>query len=405
MKQILVTIGLCCLATTTVFAQKSAVSGAERIIKDSKPDFNEARNLVKGALENAETKDDAKTWYVAGQIEDAQFSAENTKQILGQQPNEAVMYEALGAILPYFLKAYDLDEKPNEKGKAKPRFQKNIKSTISANLIYYLNGGAYYFDQRDYKKALEFFDQYVSIVDLPMFKGEKTATKDSTYMMCQFYAAVAAMQVDDSKLALEKLNQAKSSTFRQFDVYQYLCYEYEQAKDSVNLEKTLKEGMQVFPDSSYYLLSLINLYLYSDRNDEAVSMLNTAISKEPNSSQLYHAMGSVYESGIKDPAKAEEYYTKALEFDPNSPVALSNMGRIFYNQGVNKLGEANLISDAKKYNEEKEIAKEFFKKSLPYFEKAHQINSEEREYMMALRGIYYNLDMSKEFDEMEAKMN
>lgn len=403
MKQVLVTIGLC-VATTAAFAQKSAVSNAERIIKDSKPDFNEARNQIKGALDNAETKDDAKTWYIAGQIEDAQFSAENTKQILGQQPNEPVMYEALGNILPYFLKAYDLDAQPNEKGKVKPRFQKNIKSTISANLIYYLNGGAYYFDQRDYKKALTFFDQYVDIVNLPIFKGEKTADKDSTYMMCQFYAAVAAMQVDDQKVALEKLNRAKSSPYRQSDVYQYLCYEYEQAKDTVNLEKTLNEGMQVFPDSSYYLLSLINLYIYSNRNDEAINLLTTAIAKDANNSQLYHAMGSVYESGIKDPIKAEEYYNKALTIDPNNPVALSNMGRVFYNQGVNKLAEANLISDAKKYNEEKELAKEFFRKALPHFEKAHQLKPDEREYMTALRGIYYNLDMSKEFDEMEAKM-
>jgi len=404
MKQVLLTIGLC-FAATAAFAQKSAVSNAERIIKDSKPDFNEARNLIKGALDDAETKDDAKTWYVAGQIEDAQFSAENTKQILGQQPNEPVMYEALGNILPYFLKAYDLDGMPNEKGKVKPRYQKNIKSTISANHIYYINGGAYYFDQRDYKKALSYFDQYLDIANLQMFKGEKTAERDSNYMMCQFYAAVAAMQIEDRNLALEKLSRAKDTPYRQYDVYQYLCYEYEQAKDSVSLEKTLKEGMQLFPDSSYYLLSLINLYIYSNRNDEAVNLLNTAIAQQPNSSQLYHALGSVYESGIKDPAKAEEYYAKALELDPNNPSALSNMGRIFYNQGVNKLGEANLISDAKKYNEEKEIAKDFFKKALPYFEKAHQQNPEEREYMTALRGIYYNLDMSKEFDEMEAKMN
>lgn len=403
MKQVLLTIGLC-FATITAFAQKNAVSGAERIIKDAKPDFNEARSLIKGALENEETVSDAKTWYVAGQIEDTQFSTENTKQILGQQPNEPVMYEALGNILPYFLKAYELDKQPNEKGKVKPRYEKSIKTTLSSNHVYYINGGAYYFDQRDYKKALDFFDQYVEVSNLPMFKGEKTAERDSNFMMCQFYAAVAAMQVDDRKLAIEKLNQAKSSPFRQYDVYQYLHYEYEQAKDSVNLEKVLKEGMQVFPDSSYFLLNLINLYIYSNRNNEATDLLNTAIAKEPNNSQLYHAMGSVYESGIKDPVKAEEYYNKALSIDPNNPIALSNLGRIYYNQGVNKLGEANLISDAKKYNEEKEIAKEFFRKALPNFEKAHQINPQEREYMTALRGIYYNLDMNKEFNEMEAKM-
>ena len=91
MKHVLLIIGLC-LATTTAYAQKAAVTGAERIAKNARGNFNEARTLIKGALEHAETKDDPKTWFVAGQVEDAQFNAENTKQLLGEQFNEPVMY-------------------------------------------------------------------------------------------------------------------------------------------------------------------------------------------------------------------------------------------------------------------------------------------------------------------------
>ena len=89
------------------------------------------KEVTQGALENPETKDDAKTWYVAGFIEDQQFNAERAKQILGQQPNEPVMYEALYGILPYFQKAYELDQLPNEKGKVKPKYTKDIKSICS----------------------------------------------------------------------------------------------------------------------------------------------------------------------------------------------------------------------------------------------------------------------------------
>ena len=109
MKKVLFTLALC-VAATASFAQKKAVSEAQSIAKGQNPDFGEARTLIKGALENAETKDDAKTWFVAGQIEDQQFSNERTKQVLGQQPNEPVMYDALYAILPYFEKAVVLDQ-------------------------------------------------------------------------------------------------------------------------------------------------------------------------------------------------------------------------------------------------------------------------------------------------------
>ena len=152
MKRILFTVALCLVASAS-FGQKKAVKEAQSIAKGTNPNFEEARTLIKGAMENPETKDMAETWYAAGFIEDQQFSAERTKQIIGQQPDEPVMYTALYNQLPYFLKSYELDQQPNEKGKIKPKYTKKIKDILSANHVYYINGGAYYFDQRDYQKA------------------------------------------------------------------------------------------------------------------------------------------------------------------------------------------------------------------------------------------------------------
>lgn len=407
MKRVLLTVALC-VAVSASFAQKKVVNEAQSIAKGSNADFGEARTLIKGALENPETKDDAKTWYVAGFIEDQQFNAERAKQILGQQPNEPVMYEALYGILPYFQKAYELDQLPNEKGKVKPKYTKDIKSILSANHVYLFNGGAYYFDKQEYKKAYDFFNQYVEISELPMFAGTQTAEKDSTFMTVQFYAAAAASLAKDSRLAIAALERAKNTPYRQYDVYQYLCYEYGEARtaqDSVMLEKTFEEGMQVFPDSAFFLNNLINTYIYSNRNEKALEMLNVAIQKNPNDANLYNVMGRVYETGLKDYANAEKNFQIALEKDPNLTDALSNIGRIYYNQGVNKLSEANMINDSKKYQEELSMAKDLFKKALPYYKKAHEAEPEKMDNMIALRGIYYNLNMGPELEAIEAEMN
>ncbi len=407
MKRVLLTVALC-VAASASFAQKKVVNEAQSIAKGSNADFGEARTLIKGALENPETKDDAKTWYVAGFIEDQQFNAERAKQILGQQPNEPVMYEALYGILPYFQKAYELDQLPNEKGKVKPKYTKDIKSILSANHVYLFNGGAYYFDKQEYKKAYDFFNQYVEISELPMFAGTQTAEKDSTFMTVQFYAAAAASLAKDSRLAIAALERAKNTPYRQYDVYQYLCYEYGEARtaqDSVMLEKTFEEGMQVFPDSAFFLNNLINTYIYSNRNEKALEMLNVAIQKNPNDANLYNVMGRVYETGLKDYANAEKNFQIALEKDPNLTDALSNIGRIYYNQGVNKLSEAHMINDSKKYQEELGMAKDLFKKALPYYKKAHEAEPEKMDNMIALRGIYYNLNMGPELEAIEAEMN
>ena len=403
MKHVLLIIGLC-LATTVGFAQKAAVSGAERLSKDQKSDINEARNLIKGAMSNAETKDDPNTWFVAGQIEDAQFNRENTKQLMGQAPNEPLMYEALANALPFFKKAYELDQLPNAKGKVAPKYTKNIKGILSANHIYFMNAGGYYFDERNYQKAYDMFENYIEITNLPLFAGDKTAVKDSNFMMAQFYSGAVATMLNNHELAVKSLSRAKDTPFRQYDIYTYLTYEYDQQKDSVNLEKTLDEGMRLFPDSSFFMFNLINTYIYSDRNDQAVNLLTAAIAKNPTDPELYNALGSVYESGYEDFIKAEECYNKSLELDPENPASHSNFGRIYYNQGIGKLNDANTINDVQEYNAIKETALDLLRKGLPYFEKAHQLDPSNFDVMIGLRGIYYQLEMGDKYNEIEAKM-
>jgi len=403
MKQVVLIIGLC-LVTTAAFAQKAAVTGAERMAKDSRANFNEARKLIGGALEHPETKDDAKTWYVAGQVEDAQYNAESTKQIIGQQPNEAVMYNALGNALPFYIKAYGLDQRPDDKGKIKPKYEKSIKGILGANHLSYSNGGVYYFEQKDYQKAFDMWEQYFEIANLPFMAGTKAAARDSNYIIIQYYSSMIATQLDNHELAIKALNRAKNTSYRQDDVFQNLIWMYQQQNDTVNIEKTLNEGYAIFPDSSYYLFNLINIYISTDRNEKALEMINAGLAKDATNSLLHYAMGSVYEAGLKDIEKAEASYKKALEYDPNTAANHSNLGRIYYNQAVNKLNDANLITDAKLYNEEKEVAKSLFDKARPYFEKAHQIEPQNMEYMIPLRTVYYNLNMNEEFSAIEEKM-
>lgn len=399
MKRVLLTVALC-VAASASFAQKKNVNTAQSLAKGEKPDFTEARTLIKGALENPETKNDAKTWYVAGIVENQQFDAERMKQVLGQQPNEPVMYEALGAILPYFLKAAELDQQPNEKGKIKPKVTKDIKSILGANHVYYINAGAYYFEAKDFKKAYDFFDQYLKISNLDMFKGEPVAAKDSNYLQIRYYAAVVASQMGESKLAIQGFNDLKEFDYKKNEVHQLLCSEYQQIKDTVNFIKALEEGAKLFPNEQYYSLNLINQLIYANRNDEAIEYLNTVIAQTPDNAQLYDVMGRIYET--KDLATAEKNFKKALEIDPSYTGALANLGRIFFNAGVNQLDEANKINDTKLYQEEAAKAKALFEKARPYYEQARKQKPEEKEYITALKGIYYNLNMGPELEALEA---
>jgi tetratricopeptide (TPR) repeat protein len=408
MKKLFFTIGLC-IAVSVAFGQKKAVTDALKLAKDTKPNFEEARTLIRGALENAETKNDAKTWFTAGQIEGAVIDGEITKQVLGKQPDEAVMYTALENIYPYFSKAYELDNLPNEKGKVKPKYTKDMKAILKADLPYYINGGAYYFEKRDYKKAYDFFNSYIEISDSKLLKeGEKenvVIPVDSNYIFATYYAALASSQVDDHKTAVAAMERAIKQDYKQEEVFLYLAEQYRNAADTANFETTLSEGLSIFPKEPYFLLNLINIYIQTGRNDKALDYINTAIANDPTNANLYDVAGRIYESGYGDMAKAEEYFKKAIEADGENAETQSNLGRIYFNQGVNQLDVANSIQDIKKYNEEKEKAFDLFKKALPHFEKSFKLNPDIIETKVALRSIYYNLNMGDKLAEIEKLMD
>lgn len=404
MKQLALTIAFCLVAGLS-FGQKKAIKDAKNEVNASTPNFNEARTLIKGALENGETKELAETWYTAGWIENKQFDEENKKQILGKKPNEETMYSALYNIRGYFEKADELDQLPDAKGKVKPKYRKDMSSVLRANYNHLINGGAFYFDKKDYQKAFNFFEQYLTTPDMPMFLDEPLiAEADTNYLKIKFYAGLSASQMENHKTAIALYEELKEADYNPRETYQYLAYEYDMEKDTVNFIKILRDGADKFPGDSYFLLNLINQYIYTNQKDAAVDYLQKAIAQKSDDVQLYIVLGSLYEEK-KEEEKALETFKKALALDSESAETQANIGRLYFNRGVELRAIANEITDQKKYTEALEVSNAKFREALPFFEKANKLKPEEEDYLVALKGIYYNLNMGKEYDEIEAKLN
>ena len=63
-----------------------------------------------------------------------------------------------------------------------------------------------------------------------------------------------------------------------------------------------------------------------------------------------------------------------------------------------------MISDNKAYKKALEEMNEVFRQSLPFFEKAHELNPEDRTYIQTLKGLYYRFNMEDKYNEMNAKL-
>lgn len=380
-------------ALTFGYAQTANVKGADRLSDASKPNYPEARNLIQQALENPETKDDAKTWYTAGLIEERAFTGENQKSLKGEPQDLPNMYKALLAMHEYYTKTYEIDHQPNDKGKVRPKFEKKISKAYEENLLYYINAGGYYMEQKDFKNALKAFQAFREIKRSPLFEGEKIAQPDSNSMMVDFFAIITAYQAGDKQLAIKYAEELKGNGYRQNEVYQILAQTYIEEGDTTNYITTMREGLKLFPKEPYYSVNLINTYIVQNKYDEARAFLTQAIELNPENPQLYDVMGKLYEESNEE--EAIKWFSKALEVDPNYVESLCNIGRIYYNKAVE-------VSDKEEGGmaAAQEKRKALLNKALPYLEKAYSINPEASYYLLG--NIYYALGDNAKYEEIQA---
>lgn len=423
MRKILFLTLMALLTTGSVFAQKSALKDAKRAL--GRDDLNEARTLIKQAAEHNETATDPETWKVWGDIGNKAFDTQRTNTMLGKAANDKVMYDGLMESYHPYLKADSLGELPDKKGKVKNKFRKDIAGVLRANHPFYINGGVFYNEQRDYKKATDFFQIYWDIPTLPMFAEEEKQSfvLDSTYQTIKYYAIITAIQAEDHKRALAMLERAakepfiENSAYKESDIYELMASEYLQLGDSAKFIEVLHLGAERFPSSNYFTPNLVNVFIREGNTDEALQYLDRAIQNNPeNACDLNSVKGALLaEKGDYDAAEVE--YNKALAQDPNCERALEAIAVNYILQAQNLKEKTAMISDRQQQMQNDKKTVELYQKSLPSLEKFAELlkgrkapENEIESVLLKLRNVYYNLssmgvDKSKELEAVEKELN
>ncbi|MDR0413612.1 MAG: tetratricopeptide repeat protein [Dysgonamonadaceae bacterium] len=373
-------------------------------VKESAPNIEEARTMIRGALAHPDTENDPEAWYVAGLVENKQFDMERIKEVMNAAPNEDVMYPALDRIFPFFAQADELDQRPNEKGKVKSKYRKDIKAILLANRPYYINAGAYFYEKENYRKACENFRFYGDMHTLSMFAGDESKfeslASDTNAIKYRYYAALSASLIPDHDVAIELYTEIKDLNYNEIDCYKQLANEYFQKEDTVGLINVLEQGTAKFPEDSYFILNIISINITRGEFEQAVGYLQKAIARSPGDAQLYDVLGLVHENN-KEIDKAIENIKKALEINPDYADALSHLGRLYYNLGIESRAAADNISDIKSYNAAMEKVNDYFEEAIPYFEKSYSLNSKDSDAVFALRNIYYSLGNNEAYEKWD----
>ena len=402
------------LISAGCFAQKANVKKAKNLALQETPDFSGARAAINEALSNDETKDLADTWYTAGLIGYQELSKENEKTYLGQARDEKRAGEAVVESFDYWMKAADLagqkvlDKKGNEVLADKKTYallqKKVLEYYKNQELVKY---GIYLNDQRDFATAYGVFQRHLSIPELSLMQNEKLQKempKDSIYDQYKYYTAIFAIQAEMHPEAIAVLEEMKDGNYEAITVNQFLYQEYVNVQDTANYVRVLQNAVVRFPQEPWFLQNLINHYIFSGQEQEAINYLDQAIAREPNVAQYHLIKGNLNENQ-KNYEAALADFDRALAIDPTMADAEAGKGRVYYNQAVKMNEDAALIADAKEYKKALEEMNAMFRQSMPFFEKAHELAPDNRDYMITLRGLYYRFDMTDKYNAINEELN
>ena len=402
------------LISAGCFAQKANVKKAKNLALQETPDFSGARAAINEALTNEETKDLADTWYTAGLIGYQELTKENEKTYLGQARDEKRAGEAVVESFDYWMKAADLagqkvlDKKGNEVLADKKTYallqKKVLEYYKNQELVKY---GIYLNDQRDFATAYGVFQRHLSIPELSLMQNEKLQKempKDSIYDQYKYYTAIFAIQAEMHPEAIAVLEEMKDGNYEAITVNQFLYQEYVNVQDTANYVRVLQNAVVRFPQEPWFLQNLINHYIFSGQEQEAINYLDQAIAREPNVAQYHLIKGNLNENQ-KNYEAALADFDRALAIDPTMADAEAGKGRVYYNQAVKMNEDAALIADAKEYKKALEEMNAMFRQSMPFFEKAHELAPDNRDYMITLRGLYYRFDMTDKYNAINEELN
>lgn len=402
------------LMSADCFAQKSNVKKAKNLALQETPDFIGARAAIDEALRNPETVNLPEAWYVAGLIGYQENAAETMKQMIGSAYDEEIAGKAAMESFDYWVKAASLASETvvDKKGREMMADKKTYANIQKKMLEYYTNQelvkyGVYLNGQKDYRTAYGAFERHLSIPDMAMMQDEKLQKempRDTTYAQYKYYEAIFAIQAEMHPEAIALLESMKDGDFEAVSINQFLYQEYVTEKDTANFVRVLQDAVVRFPQEPWFLQNLINYYIFSGQEKEAIAYLAQAIEREPNVAQ-YHLIKGNLDENQKNYDEALADFDRALALDPTMADAEAGKGRVFYNQGVKMNEDAAYITDNKEYKKALEAMNDMFRQSLPYFEKAHKLAPDNRDYMITLRTLYYRFHMDAEYEAISEELN
>ena len=386
MKKIALVLALVCGVAFASNAQKAKVALSKNFFASS--NVHMAKQCIDQAMENEACAEYDQAYFMFGQIYQACIESGDpgVKQLV--KPSD----------VKRIWEAYQKVEELDIKGK----YGKKLGTQYKNLYIDYQNYGIEEFNANNFTEAYEAFETTIAIGQNKYYKAT-VGEKVDTVMM--YFAGLAAHQAEDYVNAEKYYKALLPYDFKAENVYEMLSNVLKLQNKEDEAVKVMVEGIKKFPNNNYMLVEMINYYLDSENPADAIPYLDEAIAVNPTSTVFIRSKANIYDK-IKNYDEAVKLYNDVLAIDPNDFFSIYSIGVIELEKVNEYNKQVNDIADFKKY----EVAmKDVYKKYqdvVVYFEKAHQIQPDDRNTMITMKEIYYKLrNIDSKYEAMYNDIN
>lgn len=218
----------------------------------------------------------------------------------------------------------------------------------------------------------------------------------------------------DFDAALPFLEKSKANNYEADGTLYYLlfhCYFKSNTGDMVKSKETLLEGVSKYPQNNNLIESMTMFYSRegsTEDPEEVFGLIKAAIDADPNNIDLWAGLGNVYLKSERWD-EAIETYTKAVELQPDNEINQLRLGYTYCLKGDAAQDELTkqTFTSYEESNKAQDAVLKIYAASLPALEKAYSLNGTNRTTIELLKSIYYRLSyddeaMKAKYDEINA---
>jgi tetratricopeptide (TPR) repeat protein len=412
MKKVFLFLACASLMASSAVAQQKLVDEVQKDINaltTSVDTYKSAIAKLTPAFTNAETKDNAETWVVAGKAGFGMYDKSIASKALGQKVDEKAMGAALIDGYGYYTKALQLDsvKETNKDGtvkldksgkpKVKTKYSKEILNAIIGHINDFSSVGTDLYNVKDWDGAAKAWGIFCDLAKSDPAKEAKVIVDDTVIGQLRFFQGIAYWQKGDNAAAVKQFAVARANKYTKKEAYDYALACLGNMNDVPGIVSLAEEAYKAYGTSDpQYVRILINNYLNKKDFTNANKLLDEAITANGNDAEVQNLKGLVVEqeSGMEG---ALPYYKKALELAPENSQVIFNVGRYYFNKAIEVTQKnPNLTGKALEAK-----VNPLYQEALPYFEKAYKLDTTNTDIKNGLRKIYYQLGDETKLNEIE----